>query len=89
VDHWTVIPSSCRGPLQLDHVKQVPQIGQLRISKQEDPNSHKAPHDEAHLVSVCRYHHTDTSWATGHRNLERRYLRTLYPEVWGPGNDDA
>lgn len=52
----------CSGPLTLDHVKDQPRMGK------------RAPSDERHLVTLCRYHHIDSGWATGHRPLLRQYL---------------
>lgn len=55
----------CAGPLTLDHVKDQPRMGQ------------RAPSDMAHLVTICRYHHIDTGWATSHRPELREYLRSV------------
>lgn len=52
----------CSGPLTLDHVKDQPMMGK------------RAPSDERHLVTLCRYHHIDSGWATAHRPLLRQYL---------------
>lgn len=62
----------CKGMLTLNHVKEEPMMGK------------KAPDDEAHLVTVCAYHHIDGGWATSRRGLEaqRAYLTRLYPMVW-------
>jgi hypothetical protein len=54
--------SECRGRLTLDHVKDQPRMGV------------RAPSDEAHLVSLCEYHHLETGWATSHRPELREYL---------------
>lgn len=64
----------CSGRLTLDHVKEELAMGA------------KAPDDEAHLVTLCLFHHVETSaganWATSHRTLLRRYLSGLYPDTW-------
>ena len=57
-------PAFCRGPLQLDHVKDQPRMGK------------RAPSDPAHLATVCEYHHIWSGWATSHRPLLREYLRS-------------
>jgi len=54
---------------EVDHVKAEPMMGR------------KAPSDMAHLVTLCHFHHQG-GWATSHRDAERDYLRTLYPESW-------
>lgn len=56
----------CFGPLTLDHVKDEPRMGK------------RAPSDDRHLVTLCRYHHIDSEWATSHRPLLRWYLRNTY-----------
>lgn len=56
-------PATCDGPLQLDHVKDAPRMGK------------RAPSDERHLASVCRFHHIDGGWATANRPVLREYLR--------------
>lgn len=56
------LPSECRGRLTLDHVKDQPRMGV------------RAPSDEAHLVSLCEWHHLQTGWATSHRPELREYL---------------
>jgi len=58
-----VDPATCDGPLQLDHVLDAPRMGK------------RAPSDERHLASVCRFHHIDGGWATANRPLLREYLR--------------
>jgi len=58
-------PGDCRGPLTLDHVKDQPRMGK------------RAPSDPAHLVTLCRFHHLDSGWATGHRPELRAYLRSV------------
>jgi hypothetical protein len=58
-----VDPSTCAGPLQLDHVKDQPMMGR------------RAPSDMAHLATVCRHHHIESGWATANRPLLRAYLR--------------
>jgi len=62
----------CQGGLTLDHVKDQPRMGV------------RAPSDMAHLVTLCRYHHIDTGWATAHRPALREYLRTIEG-----GHDDS
>lgn len=57
-------PSTCRGRLTLDHVKDHPRMGR------------RAPSDERHLVTLCEHHHLE-GWATSHRPLLREYLGTL------------
>jgi hypothetical protein len=45
----------------------------------------RAPHDEAHGVSVCAWHHRGTGWRSDsqeHRQKIREYLAKLYPDVW-------
>ncbi len=63
----------CKGMPTLDHV---PERGQNGLGT-------KAPDDEAHLVTVCMYHHTGRQWPEGHRELERAYLARWWPEVHG------
>lgn len=82
--HGRVVGFSDRGALTLDHVKEQPAIGTLQIKKREDRHSYKAPDDEAHLVTVCWGHHIGAwSWATSNRDVERKWLRQQYPDVWG------
>lgn len=57
-------PSSCRGRLTLDHVKDQPRMGV------------RAPSDPAHLAAVCEWHHLE-GWATSHRPALREYLRSF------------
>ena len=57
-------PSTCAGPLTLDHVKDQPRMGV------------RAPPDQRHLVVVCAHHHLD-GWATAHRPDLRNYLRRV------------
>lgn len=59
----------CNGRLTVDHIKEQPRMGK------------RAPDDEAHLVSMCVYHHLG-GWATAHRPELRAYLREAYPEIW-------
>lgn len=59
----------CYGDLTLDHVKDHPMMGK------------RAPSDEQHLVTLCRWHHIDTPWATSNRPLLREYLRSIYDPV--------
>jgi hypothetical protein len=55
-------PSTCRGRLTLDHVKDQPRMGV------------RAPSDASHLASLCEFHHLE-GWATSHRPALREYLR--------------
>ena len=62
---WT---SPMRSPydmdnLTLDHVQE----GYGRMAK-------RAPSDKRHLVTLCRYHHLNSPWATSHRPGLREYL---------------
>lgn len=56
----------CSRDLTLDHVKDEPRMGK------------RAPSDERHLVTLCRWHHIESGWATSNRPLLRWYLRSLY-----------
>jgi hypothetical protein len=60
--------------LELDHIKEQAMMGR------------KAPDDEAHLVSMCAWHHrlglAGATWATSHRRELRAYLAQRYPQVW-------
>lgn len=59
-------PSTCRGRLTLDHVRDHAAMGGRR-----------APSDERHLVSVCHAHHLENGWVTSHKPELREYLRTV------------
>ena len=63
----------CKGMPTLDHV---PERGGNALGK-------KAPDDEAHLVTVCTYHHTGRLWPERHRELERVYLAKFWPNIHG------
>lgn len=64
----------CDGPLQLDHVKDQPHIGDPIIKRGPlRKHRYRAPSDMSHLASVCRRHHLD-GWATAHRPELRAYL---------------
>lgn len=63
----------CKGMPTLDHV---PARGGNALGK-------KAPDDEAHLVTVCTYHHTGRLWPERHRELERAYLAKFWPAIHG------
>lgn len=63
----------CKGMPTLDHV---PERGKNALGK-------KAPDDEAHLVTVCAYHHTGQLWPETHRELERAYLARWWPQYHG------
>lgn len=70
-------PATCEGPLQLDHVKDQPKVGDPIVKRgPERKHRYRAPSDAAHLVSVCRGHHIGNGWATSHRALLRDYLRS-------------
>lgn len=58
----SVSPTSCLGPLTLDHVQD--QYG--RMGK-------RAPSDYFHLATLCWHHHLN-GWATAHRPVLRTYL---------------
>ncbi len=66
-------PTPCKGMPTLDHV---PERGRNALGK-------KAPDDEAHLVTVCAYHHTGRLWPETHRELERAYLARWWPDIHG------
>lgn len=76
--NW-VIPWNDVFQMEWNHVKEAGAIG-LGI---------KAPDDEAHGVTLCAFHHRGTAagsnWEAANREAERKYLRSLYPEVWGEG----
>lgn len=59
----------CKGMPTLDHV---PERGMNALGR-------KAPDDEAHLVTICAYHHTGRQWPEQHRELERKYLAKWWP----------
>jgi hypothetical protein len=64
----------CRGPLQLDHVKDQPHVGAPIVKRGPDrKRRYRAPSDVAHLVTICAHHHLD-GWATSHRPELRDYL---------------
>ena len=68
-------PAGCAGPLQIDHVKDQPHIGDPIVKRgPERKHRYRAPSDLAHLVSMCRGHHVDNGWATAHRPELREYL---------------
>lgn len=66
-------PHPCKGMPTLDHV---PERGRNGLGM-------KAPDDEAHLVTVCSYHHTGVLWPERHRELERQYLARWWPGIHG------
>ena len=68
-------PATCGGPLQADHVKDQPKVGDPIVKRgPERRHRYRAPSDARHLVAVCRQHHIDGGWATAHRPLLRDYL---------------
>lgn len=69
----------CKGMPTLDHV---PERGRNGLGM-------KAPDDEAHLVTVCTYHHTGQLWPERHRDLERAYLARWWPQYHGSETDGA
>ena len=69
----------CKGMPTLDHV---PERGRNAYGR-------KAPDDEAHLVTVCMYHHTGIQWPERHRELEREYLARWWPDIHGEAEGDA
>lgn len=69
----------CKGMPTLDHV---PERGKNGLGM-------KAPDDEAHLVTVCMYHHTGRLWPETHRELERAYLARWWPGLHGERERDA
>lgn len=74
ITHW---PNRDPGPqyLQMSHTKD---RDKLALSK-------KAPHDPAHLISLCPWHHTGTqggsNWEAVHREEIRKFLEELYSPV--------
>lgn len=59
-------PSTCKGRLTLDHVRDHAAMGAPR-----------APSDEQHLVALCEEHHLWSGWATSHKPELREYLRRV------------
>lgn len=68
------------GALTVDHVPRP--VHELQRSA-DDParGTRRAPSRREHLLTLC--HHANVNgWASAHRDLERDYLATLYPEWW-------
>jgi hypothetical protein len=60
-----------RRAVELDHIKEELAMGI------------KAPDDEAHLVVACHgAHHGGLSTSDAGREFSRRWLSTIYPQVW-------
>jgi hypothetical protein len=75
------LADECRGRMQLDHVKDVPQVGEPVVKRGPSRRRrYRAPSDRAHLVAVCEHHHLD-GWATSRRPEIRRWLRYADDDV--------